>query len=120
MRMITEYLSPLQRSLEYYKTSGGTPPVAYKDRMLENPNAPLVQLLSDEELLGILNARTAQINRKTAELVGCRDDHRSELMQRTLDFLVCNQKDDLAFLREIGRLPEEFNQEGVEHGRMSK
>ncbi|HAZ29933.1 TPA: hypothetical protein DCY43_04340 [candidate division WWE3 bacterium] len=110
-----QYRSPLQRSWEYYTTvAHGTPPTEYETKMRECPSEPLANVLSDNEILKILTTRAESIREKAAALATSGSDTKREAKERVLGLLSRNQEDDLAFLREISRLPEEFDQEGIE------
>ena len=83
-------------------------------RMRERPSEPLANILSNTEILKILTIRAELICKKAAALATSGSDTKREAKERVLGLLSRNQEDDLAFLREISRLPEEFDQEGIE------
>ena len=108
-----QFQPSLQRSLEYYRAVGGTPPNKYFARMQARPSASLGCLLTDNELAEYL-AEEKKILAKGLQSVRPPTPNQEEKRQKVYDLAEYNYRANIVFLREIGRLPEEFDQEGIE------
>jgi len=91
---------PLSLTKEDHHGMGSTP----SDKLEENPGKAEVELMSDEEILEWLNGFKNQIEKFSGDTSG------STFIESYLPQIIKDQEATLRYLKDIGRLPKEFEE----------